>query len=293
MSFEITSHKVNANGIDFTYLACGTGPLAFCLHGFPDSAHTWRHLMPALAHAGFRAIAPFTRGYAPTSLPADNYYQTGALAADVNALHQVLAGNGDAVLIGHDWGSATALIAGAFAPERWRRVVAMSVPPGVIMRRAFERNLEQLKRSWYVFYFQSALAETAIPANNYALIDMLWKEWSPDFESKYDVENFKHCVENPANLKAALGYYRASVGTGPRSDTYNDIQIKGLEPLIQPTLYLHGRKDGCIGVELAREAQASCPWLEVQILDQVGHFMQLEDPKLVNQVIVDWLGLQS
>jgi len=249
--------------------------------------------MPALAHVGFRAIAPFTRGYAPTSIAPDNCYQTGALAADVNALHQALAGGGDAVLIGHDWGSATALIAGANAPERWSRVVAMSVPPGLLMRRALERNLAQLKRSWYMFYFQSALSEIAVPANNYALIEMLWQEWSPDFECQEDLENFKRCVANPDHLKAALGYYRASIGTGPRSDRYNEIQTKGLEPLTQPALYLHGQKDGCIGVELAREAQASCPWLDVRILDQAGHFMQLENPQWVNGVIVDWLTRQN
>jgi pimeloyl-ACP methyl ester carboxylesterase len=85
-------------------LEAGSGPLALCLHGFPDTAWTWQHLLPALAGAGFRAVAPFTRGYAPTGIPADGAYQAGALVADAVALHQVLGGDGDAVLIGHDWG---------------------------------------------------------------------------------------------------------------------------------------------------------------------------------------------
>lgn len=289
MSFQIKLNQVHANDLNFSYLECGTGPLALCVHGFPDSAHTWRFLLPELAKSGFRAVAPFTRGYAPTSIAPDNCYQTGALAADVNALHQALGGNRDAVLIGHDWGASTVFVAGAHAPERWKRVVALSVPPGLVLRNAFQGNVAQIKRSWYMFYFQSALAETAIPAHDYALIETLWKEWSPGFESQVDLQNFKQCVAYPDHLKAALGYYRASLGSGPRTDAYNIIQNKGLEPLSQPTLYLHGRDDGCIGVELAQEARAHCPWLTVEILEGVGHFMQLENPGLINQRILQWV----
>lgn len=131
----------------------------------------------------------------------------------------------------------TALTAAANAPQRWHRVVAMSVPPVLILRKALDRNLAQIKRSWYMFYFQSALAETAIPANDFALIEMLWEDWSPGFKSKDDLDNFKKCVSSPGHLKAALGYYRASLGNGKKTETYNDIETKGLEPLKQPTLF--------------------------------------------------------
>jgi pimeloyl-ACP methyl ester carboxylesterase len=119
MDFSICLNKTEANGIDFSFLECGEGPLAMCIHGFPDSAHTWRHLLPVLAHSGFRAVAPFTRGYAPSSIAPDHCYQRGALAADVNALHQVLGGDRNAVLIGHDRGASVAFVAGArtFSPN--------------------------------------------------------------------------------------------------------------------------------------------------------------------------------
>ena len=290
MAFKIQLNQVHANGIDFSFLECGTGPLALCVHGFPDSAHTWRYLLPALAQAGYRAVAPFTRGYAPTSIAPDNCYQTGALAADVNALHQALGGTHDAVLIGHDWGASTVYVAGANAPDRWRSVVALSVPPGLTLRNTFHGNLAQIQRSWYMFYFQSILAETAIPANDYALIELLWNKWSPGFESKVDLQHFKKCVPDAEHLKATLGYYRASLGSGPRTEAYNAIQNKGLEPLTQPVLYLHGRDDGCIGAELAETAQAHNPWLVVEILAGVGHFMQLENPQRINQRIIDFLN---
>src|SRR5688572_29425956 len=86
---------IRANGVEFAYLADGPddGPLAMCLHGFPDTAHTYRHLLPRLAGAGFRAVAPWMRGYAPTGIPPDGHYQGGALANDANALHDALGGD--------------------------------------------------------------------------------------------------------------------------------------------------------------------------------------------------------
>src|SRR3954454_10859481 len=102
-SGPIRTEQVEANGLTFTYRTMGEGPLALCLHGFPDSAHTWDFLLPELADAGFRAVAPFLRGYAPTDVPADGLYQPGALASDYIALHAALGGDGEAVLIGHDW----------------------------------------------------------------------------------------------------------------------------------------------------------------------------------------------
>src|SRR3954447_4475484 len=88
--------SIEANGLTFHYLEAGSGPLALCLHGFPDSAWTWRFLLPVLADAGFHAVAPFLRGYAPTQVPADGAYETGALVADAVALHEALGGDGDA-----------------------------------------------------------------------------------------------------------------------------------------------------------------------------------------------------
>src|ERR1700716_987245 len=102
---ELREGRVQANGLEFAYLEAGQGPLALCLHGFPDSAWTWRHLLPALADGGFRAVAPWLRGYAPSEIPADGAYQTGALAADAIALHEALGGDEGAVIIGPDWGA--------------------------------------------------------------------------------------------------------------------------------------------------------------------------------------------
>ena len=166
---EPSLHHVDVNGVDFAYLALGAGPLALCLHGFPDSAHTWRHLLPRLADAGYRAVAPFQRGYAPTAVPADGRYQTGVLALDAIGFHEALGGDDQAVIIGHDWGAPATWGAAVHAPDRWRRVVGLAVPPGSAMGAAFVTNRTQLKRSWYMFFFQHPLADLVVAADDLAL----------------------------------------------------------------------------------------------------------------------------
>jgi pimeloyl-ACP methyl ester carboxylesterase len=150
---RLRATTARANDLEFGLLEAGSGPLALCLHGFPDTAHTWEHLLPALAGAGFHAVAPFMRGYAPTAIPADGAYQVGALVADAVALHETLGGDGDAVLIGHDWGAETAYGAAAFAPDRWRRLVTLAVPPAALDPVLFS-DYEQLKRLFYTFMFR-------------------------------------------------------------------------------------------------------------------------------------------
>src|SRR5271166_887286 len=194
---------VSANGLSFALLEEGPedGPLALCLHGYPDTAWTWRHLLPALAREGFRGVAPFMRGYAPTSLPPDGRYQTGALVADANALHEALGGDGEAVLIGHDWGAIAAYGAGAHQPERWRRVVALAIPPAGAMLEGFT-SIEQLRRSWYMFFQLTPLAEHVVPREDFAFVAALWRDWSPGYDAHEDLARLAEALAEPANLTA-------------------------------------------------------------------------------------------
>jgi pimeloyl-ACP methyl ester carboxylesterase len=289
----IRSSHVSANGIDFALLEAGPvdGPLALCLHGFPDSAHTWRHLLPRLADAGYHAVAPFSRGYAPTSLPADGCYQSGALAKDAVELHEVLGGDERAVIIGHDWGAPAVHGATVYAPERWRRVVSMAVPPGGALAFAIAGNLAQLKRSWYMFFFQHGLADFVVGNNDFAYIDMLWADWSPGYDASVDLPYVKDCLRDPAHLAAALGYYRASLGDGYKDPALDGYQAAVQQIPPQPTLYVHGSDDGCIGIEVAQAAAASFgPNVTVEIFDGLGHFAHLQDPDRVNARILEFLA---
>ena len=132
---------VHANGIEFAYLEQGTGPLVLLLHGFPDNASSWSHQMPALAAAGFRAIAPYLRGYPPSEIPADGFYDRATLTADIAEVIRQL-GNGQRVhLIGQDWGAAIAYAVLAATPELIDRAVVMAVPhPAMVARSPHRRD---------------------------------------------------------------------------------------------------------------------------------------------------------
>jgi len=278
---------IAANGLTFAYLEDGPadGPLALCLHGFPDSAHSFRHLLPALGGAGFHAVAPFMRGYAPTDVPADGQYNTGALVRDANALHQALGGDQRAVIIGHDWGATATYGAAVSAPDRWRRVVTAAVPPLAIMGGAF-MNYDQLRRSWYMFFFQTPLADVVVPMNDLDFIDRLWGDWSPGYDgSSEDVPHVKDCLRKPENLAAALGYYRAMFAGGDDPES-----AAASQPTAQPTLYLHGATDGCIGAEFAAGAESFLGGgSKAVVVEGAGHFLQVEKPDEVNRLIVDWV----
>lgn len=291
----ITEGQVEANGLTFGYLTEGEGPLALLLHGFPDSAWTWRHLMAELATAGYRCVAPFLRGYAPTEIPADGLYQSGAVASDAFALHQVLGGDSDAVIVGHDWGALATYGAAAQGPDRWRRVVTAAVPPPGTVAGAFF-SYDQLRRSWYMFFFQSPLAEVAVAMDDLTFIDRLWADWSPGYaghDAAVDLAHVKDCLRDPANLAAALGYYRATLGSGARSPEYDAVEAAGGSPLAQPTLYLHGADDGCMGAELIDDSVRTALPAEgsrVEVVANAGHFLHLEKPEIVNRLIVDFLS---
>ncbi len=276
-------------------LEAGSGPLALCLHGFPDAAHTWRHLLPALAAAGFHAVAPFMRGYAPTAIPADGAYDVGALAADAVALHEALGGDRDAVLVGHDWGAEAAYRAAACAPDRWRRLVTLAVPPAALDRVLFS-DYEQLKRFFYLFMFRDpdGLAEVVVASDGMSLLDKLWRDWSPGYHPGEHLTRVKQCLREPANLAAAIGYYRAAGAAGGIAQTAarsaGEDQAAGRQAP-QPTLYLHGTRDGCISVELARGAERLlAPSSRMIVIDDAGHFLHLEKPGEVNDHILTWVS---
>lgn len=291
---EPTRGQITANGIDFTYLEMGSGPLALCLHGFPDTPNGWKYQLPALADAGYRAVAPWMRGFAPTSVSAEGHYQQGALASDANALHDALGGDRDAVLIGHDWGATAVYPAVNHESDRWSAMVAAAVPhPAVAAGIMFD--FDQIKRSFYMFFFQHPLAEAVVQMNDLSFIDDLWRDWSPglsDDQRIAAVDAVRESLGSADNLTAALGYYRATIGGIGLDPSFDDIQNAGMGPVTIPALYLHGADDGCVGVNFAEPSAAHLAHerSRVEIVEGAGHFLQLERPDEFNRLVLEFLA---
>lgn len=290
-SESVTIADTDGSSFDVAYLELGSGPLALCLHGYPDSAWTWRHLMPRLAEAGYRAVAPFSRGYSPTAVPSDGLYQAGVLGVDANHLHEALGGNDQAVIIGHDWGAMGAYAATGLEPQRWRRAVAAAVLPGPSAAEAFF-TYDQLKLSWYMFFQLSEMADMFVPMANFDFISRLWADWSPGFDQSDDVARFAACMPTPENLSAALGYYRHTLKPELQDPRLAEAQgaIFTIPPV--PLLYLHGENDGCMSPDIARgvSAHLTVPGSRAVMVPDAGHFLQLEQPEEFNAQVIRFLA---
>jgi pimeloyl-ACP methyl ester carboxylesterase len=302
MSVAIDQEELSfeASGLRFGALAWGPpdGPLALCLHGYPDTAWTWRHLGPHLAERGWRVVAPFMRGYAPTELAPDGRYQIGALARDAIGAHAALGGDDRAVLIGHDWGAIATYAAAAHSPERFGRIATLAVPPlstvfgPLLSPRRLIADLptvgRQLRLSWYTIFQQlPAISERSLPW----LIPKLWADWSPGFDAREDVEHVFDALRGRARETAALRYYRALAQPWFRSRDYAPEQKHWLSVPSSPTLYLQGQNDGCILPVFAERARDSLPpGSEVVVVPDAGHFLQLERPDVVNELIANFVG---
>jgi pimeloyl-ACP methyl ester carboxylesterase len=292
MTEAIQTGEVSANGLVFRYLAVGEGPLALCLHGFPDCADGWRPVMAGLAANGYRAVAPYMRGYAPTDVPDDGRYQSGVLVSDANALHEALGGDARAVVIGHDWGAFGAYGAPRLAPERWSRAVVASVPPASIAGPML-MSYDLLKNNfWYQFVLCNPVADIVVAINDMEFIERLWSEWSPGFDATDALGPVKDALRDPNNLTAALGYYRHTLAGVNNDPALATEQGASMQVPDVPTLYLHGTNDGCFPApdRAALDAAFASPGSRATFVDDAGHFLQYEQPDRVTELIVEFIS---
>lgn len=283
---------VSARGLTFHTLEAGEGPLVLCLHGFPDHARSFRHQLPALAAAGYRAVAPAMRGYAPTGPAPDGRYQTAALAEDVVALIEAL-GYDEAILFGHDWGALAAYGAALAAPGRVRKLVTAAVPYGAQVTTAFMTSYDQQRRSWYMFFFQTPFADIAVPHDDFAFLERLWRDWSPGWRfPAEEMTALKATFREPGVASAALGYYRAMLDPSRQDPALAPLQNRMMvDPIDVPAMMLHGANDGCMGAELVEGMAAYFPrGLRVEIVPGTGHFLHQEQPDRINALLLDFLA---
>ena len=259
---------VDANGLRFGYLEAGAGPLVLLVHGFPDTAYTWDATMPRLAAAGYRAVAPFTRGYHPTAIPAEPAYDPETLARDLVALIDGLRapGEGPVSVVGHDWGAAAAYAAAALAPDKLRLLVTLAIPHPATIRPT--PRLAWTMRHFLALRRKGAAARVA--RDDFAMVDTLVRRWSPAWTDvpASETAHVKAAFAAPGSLDAALGYYRAQ-GLRPPPLLTTKITV--------PTIAFAGEHDNLAtrAYEKARRMFAG-PYQVVLVPG--GHFMHREHP---------------
>jgi pimeloyl-ACP methyl ester carboxylesterase len=264
---------VTANGLRFGYLEAGTGPLVLLVHGFPDTAFSWNATRTALAGAGFRAVALFTRGYAPTEVPAREEYDSDTLGRDLIALVGALGGGEPAVIVGHDWGASAAYSAAALAPDSLRMLVTIAIPhPASILPTP---SVLWAVRHFFALNRRSALRW--VPNDDFAYIDELLRRWSPRWNpGPEESAAVKEIFRDPKSLDAALGYYRALRPWPPSSHKMKisvpSVCFAGDTDIVPPAAY-----------EKAR-SRFTGPYEVVQMPG--GHFMHREHPALFNEKLL-------
>lgn len=273
------------------YLQAGVGDLVLCLHGFPDHAPSMRPLLEAIAEAGFRAVAPFMRGYAPSTTDARTF-ESAALAGDVLGLAGSLASGGDVRLVGHDWGGVAALHAAVLQPDRVRRLVTIAMPHARAFARALREDPVQQRRSWYEFLFLAeGFAERVVSDRDFAFVERLIADWSP--APPFGPEEWyalRRTLSSRGTLTAAMRYYRSALGQEPRDPVLARDAARWDEPVRVPTLAIYGERDGCIGAEVhASQAPHFVGDLRLRPYAGVGHWPHLEDPGRVIPEIVSFL----
>jgi pimeloyl-ACP methyl ester carboxylesterase len=265
---------VEANGCRFGYLAWGEGPPVLLLHGFPDTARTWDEIGPALAEAGFRALAPFLRGYAPTAIPRED---TGTRTLGEDVVGLVDAFGGRAHVIGHDWGAEAAYAAAALGPERIARMVTVAIP-----HRAAVRMTPSLVWALrHVMTLSIPGAAKRFARGDYAGIEELYRRWSPTWQwTDADLEPVKNSFAAEGCLDAALGYYRAGKVITP------DFMRA---PVTVPALSIAGADDPGVRPEVFESARAQFSGGYEVVAIPGGHFCHRESPRAFLDAVIPFL----
>lgn len=280
---------IHANGLEIAYLearpADPAAPLVLCLHGFPDTAWSFADLLQRLAEAGYRAVAPFMRGYAPSALAPDGDYSIVALGRDVIALLEHF-GADQGYVVGHDWGAAAAYAAAALRPDRVAGITVAGVPH---LRRFFLRpSRDQLRASHYMFGFQVPhTPERRMARDDFAWLRDLVRSWSPGWEipADYWMRLTQAFAELPRR-QAALAYYRRI----PRSLFSRDLWRYLLQPVRVPALCVAGAEDHCmLPQSFADQEHLFGAGYRLEKLPGVGHFMHLEAPDAFAAVVTQAL----
>jgi pimeloyl-ACP methyl ester carboxylesterase len=277
--------QVTTNGINLHVVQDGpsTGRLVILLHGFPEFWYGWRHQIPHLAAAGYRVWAPDQRGYNLSDKPDGiAAYNLDELGADVIGLMDA-AGQETAFVIGHDWGAAVAWWVAAKYPARLARMVIINVPHGAVLTKHLRRNFAQMRKSWYMFFFQLPyLPETILRMQNWNILARALKNSSrPGTFTNDDLDMYRQAWSQPKALTSMLNWYRSVMQKPPTPPDSLRINV--------PTLLIWGAQDKFLGRELVQPSIDLCDDGRLVFFEEATHWVQHEEAEQVNELIDTFL----
>jgi pimeloyl-ACP methyl ester carboxylesterase len=279
-----THHYGLINGIRLHWVEAGAGPLVVLLHGFPEFWYSWRHQIAALSAAGFRVLAPDLRGYNESAKPAGvASYRLELLAADVLGLIRH-AGPERAIVVGHDWGGGLAWHLAIHHPQAVEKLAILNAPHPAAFAREL-RTWRQLRRSWYVFFFQLPwLPEWYIRRGNYAgLAEILTRDpVRPGTFSPQDIAAYRAALARPGALTSAINWYRALFRHHPRLSPCE------LRPIRVPTLVIWGEQDRYLGISLLDGLKRWAPDLVIERIADASHWVQNDAAERVNDLLISF-----
>ena len=277
---------VQTTGLRFEVTIAGEGDrLALLLHGFPECSYSWRYQIPLLVRLGYRVWAPNLRGYGKSDRPEGvRQYRIDKLEQDVADLIDA-SGARSVLLIGHDWGAAIAWNFAMYGSRPLDRLVIMNVPHPARMQRGL-RTLRQLKKSWYMFFFQvRGLPEMMLARDDFSAIGRSFRGMAID-KSRFPDEVlavYRKNAAEPGALTAMINYYRALPGS------FGLARRRGMPRIDLPTLLVWGEEDSALGKELTFGTEDHVADLTVRYLPNVSHWVQQEAPETVNAMLEAWL----
>ena len=272
-------------------------PVVMLLHGFPDDARAWDGVAPRLVGAGYRVIVPYLRGFGPTRFldPArSRTAQQAALGQDLIDLMDVL-GLARVSLVGQDWGARAVCIVAALHPERVGALV--SVGGYVIQdiaKAAHPEDPEQEARLWYQWYFNTERGRRGLARNRREICRLLWRTWSPGW--RFDDATLDRTLpsfDNPDFVDVVIHSYRHRHGNAPGEPRFEaaEARLATRPPIQVPTLVLHGQDDTVDPVHTSEgEAHLFSRGYSRQVIPDAGHFAQREQPAVVSDAVIAFLG---
>jgi pimeloyl-ACP methyl ester carboxylesterase len=265
-----------------------SGEPVVLLHGFPELARCWRHQLPALAAAGYHAVAPDLRGYGGSDRPsAVDAYAAPRLVADVAGLIGAL-GHDSAHVVGHDWGGGLAWALAGARPELVRSLTILNAPVGVVSARLRREDPAQRAKSWYMLLFQfPGVADAWLSQDDFAnLRQFVFDTAAPGTFPEQEREHLIAALRADGALTAALNWYRANMPPAAWLREPPDPP-----PVTVPTLIIWGEADAYMDpVLLERSAATVTGPLRVERLPGVSHWVPEEAPDRVNALLVEFLA---